>query len=343
MSRIAVVLFNLGGPDSPAAVRPFLRNLFTDPAIIAAPSFVRWPLAELISRTREKLTRESYAVMGGASPLNAETETQATALAAQLAVLRPADEVRVFVAMRYWRPLTEETAAAVRDFAPDNVVLAPLYPQFSTTTTASSLAAWERAYDGPGRTHGLCCYFDDEALIEAHAGLIRRTWEAAGSPQRVRLLFSAHGLPERTSAAGDPYRWQVEQTCAGVAARLGEGWDWRVCFQSRVGPLKWIGPQTAEEIAAAGAEGLGVIIDPIAFVSEHVETLVELDRDYAALAKRVGVAPYLRVPALRDDATFIDGLARLVVKALDREGLLSGGSMCGAGCERCALRAREAA
>jgi ferrochelatase len=343
MSRIAVVLFNLGGPDSPAAVAPFLRNLFADPAIINAPGIVRLPLAELISRMRGKLARENYAVMGGASPLNAETETQATALAARLAALRPGDEVKVFTAMRYWRPLTEETAAAVTAFAADHVLLTPLYPQFSTTTTASSLAAWDRAYRGPGRMHGLCCYFDDDALVEAHAGLIRRTWEAAGSPRRVRLLFSAHGLPERTSAAGDPYRWQVQQTCAGVAARLGEGWDWRLCFQSRVGPLKWIGPQTTEEIAAAGAEGLGVIIDPIAFVSEHVETLVELDRDYAALAERVGAAPYLRVPALRDDATFIEGLARLVVKALDQDGLQPGGSTCGAGCERCALQAGEAA
>lgn len=343
MSRIAVVLFNLGGPDSLAAVRPFLRNLFADPAIIAAPGVVRLPLAELISRTREKLARANYAVMGGASPLNAETEAQATALATRLAALRPTDEVKVFIAMRYWRPLTEETAAAVSAFAPDEVVLAPLYPQFSTTTTASSLAAWRRSYRGAGRTHGLCCYFDNEALVEAHAKSIRRTWEAAGSPRRVRLLFSAHGLPERTSRSGDPYRWQVERTCAGVAARLGEGWDWRVCYQSRVGPLKWIGPQTTEEIAAAGAEGLGVIVDPIAFVSEHVETLVELDRDYAALADLAGASPYLRVPALRDDATFIDGLARLVVKALDREGLYPGGHACGAGCGRCALKAREAA
>jgi len=343
VSRIAVVLFNLGGPDSPAAVRPFLRNLFADPAIIAAPGIVRLPLAELISRTRAKLARENYAVMGGASPLNAETEAQATALTTRLAALRPADEVKVFVAMRYWRPLTEEAVAAVSAFAPDEVVLTPLYPQFSTTTTGSSLAAWERVYCGSGRMHGLCCYFDAAALIEAHAGLIRRTWETAGSPRRVRLLFSAHGLPERTSEAGDPYRWQVEQTCAGVAARLGEGWDWRVCYQSRVGPLKWIGPQTTDEIAAAGAEGLGVVVDPIAFVSEHVETLVELDRDYAALAQRVGAAPYLRVPALRDDATFIDGLARLVVKALDLEGIHPGGAACGAGCGRCARKSREAA
>jgi ferrochelatase len=343
MSRIAVVLFNLGGPDSPAAVRPFLRNLFADPAIIAAPGIVRLPLAELISRTREKLAKENYAVMGGASPLNAETEAQAAALGASLAALRPADEVKVFTAMRYWRPLTEETAAAVSAFAPDDVVLAPLYPQFSTTTTASSLAAWERCYGGPGRMHGLCCYFDDEALIEAHAQLIQRTWVAAGSPKNVRLLFSAHGLPERTSQTGDPYRWQVEQTCAGVAARLGEGWDWRVCYQSRVGPLEWIGPQTTQEIAAAGAEGLGVIVDPIAFVSEHVETLVELDRDYAALAQRVGSTPYLRVPALRSDPIFIDGLARLLVKALDRGGLHPGGSACGAGCGRCALKVRDAA
>lgn len=342
MSRIAVVLFNLGGPDSLQAVRPFLRNLFADPAIIGAPTPLRLPLAELISRSRLRLARENYAAMGGASPLTPETEAQAKALSARLARLRPQDETRVFLAMRYWRPFTEDTARAVADYAPDDVVLTPLYPQFSTTTTQSSLTAWAKAYRGPGRQHTVCCYFDDDQFVEAHVRRIRHAFAAAGSPAGLRLIFSAHGLPERVSASGDPYRWQVEQTCAKVTARLGPGWDWRIAYQSRVGPLRWIGPSTTEEIESAAAEGLGVLIDPIAFVSEHVETLVELDRDYAAFAERVGASPYIRIQALRDDPVFIESLARLVIRALDRDSVRPGGSPCAAGLSRCALRAKAA-
>jgi protoporphyrin/coproporphyrin ferrochelatase len=338
MSRIAVVLFNLGGPDGPKAVRPFLKNLFSDPAIIGAPQPLRWGLAELISRVRERSAVANYAMMGGGSPLTAETQAQALALQAKLAELRPGDEARVFVAMRYWNPLTEATAAEVARFEPDDVVLLPLYPQFSTTTTASSLAAWKAGYAGAGRSHAVCCYPDLNALTEAHAALIQHVWEAAGSPTRVRLLFSAHGVPERVSASGDPYRWQVERTCAAVAAKLPEHWDWRICYQSRVGPLKWIGPSTVEEIERAGAAGLGVVIDPIAFVSEHVETLVELDRDYANVAQRVGAAPYIRVPALGVQPRFVEGLAALVEKALNSPRLAPGATPCEAGLGRCALR-----
>jgi ferrochelatase len=337
MRRIAVVLFNLGGPDDLAAVRPFLRNLFRDPAIIGAPAPVRYALAELISRTRESSAKANYAVMGGASPLLAETEAQARAIEASLGDRLPGDEVRGFIAMRYWRPFAEQTAAAVAEYRPDEVVLLPLYPQYSTTTSASSLAAWRAAYKGSGTSRTLCCYFDDAALTAAHAALIQRTWEAAGRP-RVRLLFSAHGLPERISDSGDPYRWQVEATCAGVAKHLGDGWDWQVCYQSRVGPMKWIGPSTMEAIEAAGRDGLGVIIDPVAFVSEHVETLVELDRDYYELAERMGVRPYLRVPALGREPLFIEGLANLVVRALGRSGVEPGASACPAQFSRCALR-----
>jgi ferrochelatase len=337
MSRIAVVLFNLGGPDGPKAVRPFLKNLFSDPAIIGAPGPVRFLLAETISRLREKLAIENYAVMGGASPLNGGTQAQADGLAARLAARHVGDDVRIFVAMRYWRPFTQDTAAEVAAFAPDDVVLLPLYPQFSTTTTGSSLAAWDAAYRGSGRRHVICCYPDQPALAKAHARLIVEAWRGAGAP-KVRLLFSAHGLPERTSNAGDPYRRQVERTCAAVAAELGEGWDWRVCYQSRVGPLKWIGPSTVEEIEAAAREGLGVVIDPIAFVSEHVETLVELDHDYARIARQAGVGAYIRVPALGVEAGFIDGLAELVDGALATEGVRPGAGRCGgAGSERCPL------
>jgi ferrochelatase len=322
--KIAVVLFNLGGPDSLEAVRPFLKNLFSDPAIIRAPGWMRWIVAELISRLREPMARASYAYMGGASPLNAETRAQADALAMELARRRTNDETRVFTAMRYWRPFTVATAAEVAAFAPDDVVLLPLYPQYSTTTTASSLAAWKRAYAGAGRQHAVCSYCDQPGFIEAHAALIRQAWETAGSPTPARLLFSAHGLPQRISDAGDPYRRQVERTCAAVGARLsaemGGDWDWRVCFQSRVGPARWIGPETLAEIEEAGKQRLAVVVSPIAFVSEHVETLVELDRDYAAAASRAGVRPYVRVPALGTHPRFIEALADLVEHALAKGG-----------------------
>ncbi|HEX3408415.1 MAG TPA: ferrochelatase, partial [Caulobacteraceae bacterium] len=221
----------------------------------------------------------------------------------------------------------------------------PLYPQYSTTTTASSLAAWRRAYKGDGHVHAVCCYFDEPGFVAAHAALIRQAWEAAGSPQPVRLLFSAHGLPRRISDAGDPYRGQVERSCAAVAAALGPGWDWRVCYQSRVGPMRWIGPETLAELAAAGAEGLGVVIDPIAFVSEHVETLVELDRDYAAAAKRAGAQPYIRVPALGTHPRFIGALADLAERALaGGAGVRPGGAGCPSPASACALaEARRAA
>ena len=340
--KAAVVLFNLGGPDSPKAVRPFLKNLFSDPAIVRAPGWLRWIVAELISRLREPLAVKNYAVMGGASPLNAETKAQGDALAAELARRRPGDETRVFTAMRYWRPLTEQAAAEVAAFAPDEVVLLPLYPQYSTTTTASSLAAWRRAYKG-GRERTVCCYPDAPGLVAAHAALIRQAWESAGGPKAVRLLFSAHGLPQRISDAGDPYRGQVERTCAAVAAELGAGWDWRVCYQSRVGPMQWIGPETLAQIEAAGAEGLGVVVDPIAFVSEHVETLVELDRDYAAAAARAGAQPYIRVPALGTHPAFITALADLTEQALASDARVQpGGAGCPTEASACALGRRAA-
>jgi ferrochelatase len=336
--RIAVVLFNLGGPDGPAAVRPFLKNLFSDPAIIGAPAPVRLALAEAISRARRKLATQNYAVIGGGSPLLGETEAQARALETVLAAELPGDEVRPFVAMRYWRPFTEDAARAVEAFEPDEVVLLPLYPQYSTTTTGSSLAAWRKAYRGAARSRAACCYYEDEAFVDAHAALIRRTWESGGSPKAVRLLFSAHALPERISAAGDPYRWQVEQSAARIAARLGGGLDWQVCYQSRIGPLKWIGPSTVEAIERAAQDGLGVLIDPVSFVSEHVETLVELDRDYADFAEAVGADPYLRAPALGCEPRFIEGLARLVTRALEAPAdVAPGGEACVGAYRRCAL------
>jgi len=315
--KIAVVLFNLGGPDGPDAVRPFLFNLFRDPAIIGLPAPLRYPIAALIAATRTKLAKDNYALMGGGSPLLPETEKQARALEADLAARFPDAETRCFIAMRYWKPLTDETAKAVEAFAPDEVVLLPLYPQYSSTTTGSSLKAWERAYrKGPGRVSAVCCYPVDDDLVQAHADLILAAYDKAGRPGPARLLFSAHGLPEKVILAGDPYQSQVEATAAAVVARLGEGWDWRVTYQSRVGPMKWIGPSTEDEIRAAGQEGLALVVTPIAFVSEHIETLVELDHEYREVATKAGCPAYVRVPALGVTPGFIGGLAGLVQKAI---------------------------
>lgn len=318
MSRLAVVLFNLGGPDGPDAVRPFLENLFRDPAIITLPAIARIPLAKFIATTREKMAKANYALMGGGSPLLPETRKQAEAL--EHALVTAGLDARVFIAMRYWKPFAAQTAREVADFAPDEIVLLPLYPQFSTTTSASSLKDWEQAYHGPGRSRAVCCYPTDAGLTDAHAALIRRTWEEAGRPANVRLLFSAHGLPEKVIEAGDPYQAQVQATSQAVAMKLPEFPDWSVCYQSRVGRLKWIGPSTDDEIRRAGAEGKGVLVCPIAFVSEHVETLVELDVEYAHLAKEAGCAPYLRAPTPGIEPAFVRSLARAVTHALDRDG-----------------------
>jgi len=327
MTRLAVILFNLGGPDSPQAVRPFLFNLFRDPAIIGLPAVARYPLASLISRSREKAAQANYAIMGGRSPLLPETVAQATALEAALGAALPGTTARVFISMRYWKPFAAETARKVADFAPDEVVLLPLYPQYSTTTTASSVKDWLKAYKGPGRSRTVCCYPTADGLVAAHAKAIEDKWVQAGRPEGLRLLFSAHGLPEKIVKAGDPYQAQIEATAGAVAARLSRPWDWRVSYQSRVGLMKWLGPSTDEEVRRAGAEGKGVMVVPIAFVSEHVETLVELDHEYAELARDVGCTPYLRVPALGVEARFIDALVEATIEALGRD---AGVRPCGA-------------
>ena len=325
MRKTAVILFNLGGPDRLAAVRPFLFNLFNDPAIIDAPGPVRWLLAQGISRRRAPIARKIYQELGGASPLLANTEAQAAALEAALNASRGEGDTKVFIAMRYWHPMSDEAARAVVAYGPDRVLLLPLYPQFSTTTTGSSVADWTRAaakagLTAPSRT--LCCYPAQAGFVAEIAELLRAALAQAeataeGAP---RVLFSAHGLPKKFIDRGDPYQWQVEQTAAAVvAAAAVPDLDWTVCYQSRVGPLEWIGPSTDAEIVRAGAQGRPLIVVPIAFVSEHSETLVELDIEYRRLAERKGVPRYTRVATVDTGAAFIEGLAELVRAALAGE------------------------
>ncbi|HEX4294342.1 MAG TPA: ferrochelatase [Rhizomicrobium sp.] len=312
--KVAVVLFNLGGPDSPEAVEPFLRNLFSDPAIISLPAVLCLPLAWFIARRRAPFARDIYAKIGGRSPILEETEAQARALESVLAA--QGHEARAFIAMRCWKPFSDEAARAVKAWAPERVVLLPLYPQYSTTTTASSIKDWNRAARANGITAPqsvVHSYPAEPGFISALADSIRETWAKTKPGLRYRLLLSAHGLPERVIARGDPYQGQVEQTAAALVRELRmDGLDHIVCYQSRVGPLGWIGPATDAEVERAGREGLGIVVAPIAFVSEHSETLVELDMDHAKLAKASGAADFLRAPTVGTRKAFIDALAGLV-------------------------------
>lgn len=315
--RLAVVLFNLGGPDSLSSVEPFLRNLFSDPAIIALPAWLRRPLANWIARRRAPIARDIYRRIGGQSPLLAETRAQAVRL--EEALRGRGVQAKVFIAMRAWHPMSDETARLVAEYAPDATVLLPLYPQFSTTTSASSLDDWRksvRAAGFSGEKHRVCCYPWDAGLVAAIVAELRATLGRCRADLQYRVLFSAHGLPQRVIARGDPYQWQVERTAEAVVRQLSASdLDWKVCYQSRVGPQKWLEPGTESELRRAGAERRGAIVVPISFVSEHSETLVELDMDYAKLADDSGVPHYLRAATARTNQAFIDGLAELVLRA----------------------------
>ncbi|HEY1631069.1 MAG TPA: ferrochelatase [Rhizomicrobium sp.] len=332
--KIAVILFNLGGPDSPDAVEPYLRNLFSDRAIIALPAIFRLPLAWFIAWRRAPITRAIYEKLGGSSPIVPQTERQARALEAALA--ERGHEAKAFIAMRAWKPFAREAARAAKAWGAERVVLLPLYPQYSTATTASSLAEWAEvaAREGLATSTGrVCCYPWATGFVDSIAEMIGAVEKQPGVD--YRLLLSAHGLPKRMIGKGDPYRWQVEKTAAAIVGRLGIV-DFSVCYQSRVGPLEWIGPATDAEIRRAGADGKGVILAPIAFVSEHSETLVELDIDYAHVARDAGVPHYARVPAVGARPGFIAALADLVVEAT-RADVVScgGGRICPRSCGKC--------
>ena len=334
MSRVAVVLFNLGGPDRPEAVEPFLFNLFNDRAIIALPQPLRWLVARLIARRRAPVAQAIYQRLGGGSPLLPNTEAQARALEAALG-----EGFRVFVAMRYWAPRSATAAAAVAAWQPDEIVLLPLYPQASTTTTASSLDDWHRAATAAGLrapVRALCCYPDAAGFIGALAHAIRSELERWPPGEKLRLLFSAHGLPQKIVAGGDPYQWQVERTAAALRDALAwPGLDSVVCYQSRVGPLAWIGPATDDEIRRAGREGVGLVIVPVAFVSEHSETLVELDIEYRHVADAAGVPRYRRVATVGTAPAFIAALAALARGAIPGPCPVGGVRLCPAALSRC--------
>ncbi len=323
-TKTAIVLLNLGGPDGPESVKPFLFNLFNDPAIIGAPGFVRKNLARFIAWKRTPIAQEIYDEIGGKSPILEQTMAQKSALES---ALESEGDCKLFVCMRYWHPMSDEVVARVKEYDPDHVILLPLYPQYSTTTTQSSFDDWKRAAKAAGldapTTH-VCCYADQQSFINAHGALLRDVYFQVAASARPRVLFSAHGLPEKIIQAGDPYQWQVERTAERIIKLLMfDQLDYVVCYQSRVGPLKWIGPSTEEEIIRAGKDKVPIILVPVAFVSEHSETLVELDIEYKELADEHGVPEYHRIPALGVQEHFIEGLKELCLSVESEEALIN--------------------
>jgi len=345
--KIAVILFNLGGPDRAESVRPFLFNFFMDKNIIRLPLPGRFFLASLIAwRRSKKEAGESYAALGGRSPLLENTQAQAAALETALNADKAAN-YRVFVCMRYWHPMTKAVAAAVRGFDPAHIVLLPLYPQYSTTTTRSSFQQWQQKAREVGLkapVSGICCYPRAEGYVAASADNIRRVYHdlaqkaVAKNLPAPRVLFSAHGLPEDIIRDGDPYQWQCEKSAEAIVQNTGlENLDWEICYQSRVGPKKWIGPSAEEALKKAGRDGVPVLMYPHAFVNEHVETLVEIEIEYREFAAAQGVPLFARVPTVATHKEFIAGLAALVKKARDRDFIFPAneGQRCPVSYKRC--------
>ena len=311
----AIILFNLGGPDKLENVEPFLFNLFNDPAILNLPTFLRYPLAKLISNRRAPVAKKIYAELGGSSPILKLTREQSDALEIKLNQTQEEDEYKCFIIMRCWNPRAKDVIKDVQLYGPDEVVLMPLYPQYSAATSGSSIKEWKdvcKKNNYHVKTSTICCYPTDQNFINAHTKEIIKKIKDL---KNFKLIFSAHGLPEKNIKKGDPYQWQVEQSVKKIVESLNdENLDWILSYQSRVGPLKWIGPSTETIIIENSKIGKHIVLVPIAFVSEHSETLVELDIEYKEIADANGCKNYTRVPALGINEDFIKAMSELIIK-----------------------------
>lgn len=314
--RIAIVLFQLGGPDSQAAVEPFLYNLFCDPDIINFPgSFLaRKPLAKLISTTRAKNVRHHYAVIGGGSPIRRLTEQQARALEAALS---PYVLARAIVAMRYWHPNTREAIAALEAAPFDELVLLPLYPHYSFATTRSSFKEWQRFYRPKATVRIVENFFDHPDYIAAIVERVNGVLRQLPRPDEVPLVFSAHGLPMALVEGGDPYPQHIEATVRLVREMGAWPNPWRLCFQSKVGPQRWLQPSLTATIDKMGDEGnQRMLVIPVSFLTEHIETLHEINIEAREHAKARGILDFHMMPALNDSPLLIRALADLVLRSL---------------------------
>ena len=314
----AVILFNLGGPDKLENVRPFLFNLFYDPAILNLPKIIRYPLAKLISKRREPVAKKIYEELGGSSPILKLTNEQANNLEKKLNEEKNGNEYKCFVVMRCWNPRANEVIQNVKKYNPEEVILLPLYPQYSAATSGSSIKEWHDVCENEQykvKTSTICCYPTDDNFVQAHKNEIMKK---INKLENFKLIFSAHGLPEKNIKKGDPYQWQVEQSVDKIVESLNiKDLDWILSYQSRVGPLKWIGPSTDDIIVKNSKLGKHIVLVPIAFVSEHSETLVELDIEYKELADKHGCRNYSRVPALGTNENYIKAMSNLIINKQD--------------------------
>jgi ferrochelatase len=323
MGRVGVLLLNLGGPDELDDVRPFLFNLFSDPEIIRLPfSWLQSPLAWLISTMRTKKSQENYRQIGGGSPLRHITQAQAQALQERLQ--QKGQDANVYIGMRYWHPFTEEAIARIKRDAIEQLVILPLYPQFSISTSGSSFRLLEKLWQEDPTLRRIeytviPSWYQQPGYLQAMAQLIAQELDQFSNPDSVHLFFSAHGVPlNYVTEAGDPYQQEIEDCTALIMQTLNRRNPHTLAYQSRVGPVEWLKPYTEDalrELAAQGVEELLVV--PISFVSEHIETLQEIDIEYRELAEESGIHNFQRIPALNTHPVFIDSLATLVTEALD--------------------------
>jgi protoporphyrin/coproporphyrin ferrochelatase len=315
--RIGIVLFQLGGPDTLEAIEPFLFNLFCDPEIIDFPfaRIGRKPLAKLISSTRARKVQHHYSVIGGGSPIRRFTEQQALAL--QRRLREQGMDAHCFVAMRYWHPFTSEAIKLLRAAQCDEVVLLPLYPQYSSTTTGSSLNEWQRLYHDDFPVHRIKSFYRDELYLHALVEKINEVLARFPDPSRAELVFSAHSVPVAIVDKGDPYQRQIEETVALLMQRGGWRNHHRLCYQSKVGASKWLQPTLRYTLRQLAAEKVNeVCVVPVSFVSDHVETLGEIDHEARVEASRLGIRQFEMTQGLNDSPAFIAALAGLVQSAI---------------------------
>ncbi len=323
MGRVGVLLLNLGGPDKIEDVRPFLFNLFADPEIIRLPvKVLQKPLAWLISTLRAKKSQDNYLEIGGGSPLRRITEEQGVALEARLKEL--GQDVKIYIGMRYWYPFTEEAIAKIKEDKIEKVVVLPLYPQFSISTSGSSFRVLEEMWAEDPELKNIeytliPSWYDDQDYLAAMADLIGQELDKFEQPEEARVFFSAHGVPvSYVEEAGDPYQKEIEKCTDLIMKTLGRSNEYTLAYQSRVGPVEWLQPYTEDALEQLGEDGVkNLAVVPISFVSEHIETLQEIDIEYREIATEAGIENFFRVPAMNTHPTFINSLAGLVMNALE--------------------------
>jgi ferrochelatase len=327
MGRVGVLLLNLGGPDKLEDVGPFLYNLFSDPEIIRLPfSWLQKPLAWLIASRRTGTSQENYKQIGGGSPLRRITEAQGEALREQLKAV--GHEANIYVGMRYWHPYTEEAIAQLTQDKIDKLVILPLYPQFSISTSGSSFRLLERLWQTDPKLQSLQytvipSWYKQTGYLQAMAELIKQELEQFPNPDQVHIFFSAHGVPKSyVEEAGDPYQQEIEECTYLIMQTLDRPNSYTLAYQSRVGPVEWLRPYTEDALEELGTKGVqDLVVVPISFVSEHIETLQEIDIEYREIAEEAGIHNFRRVPALNTHPVFIQALADLVIDALKQPDL----------------------